>query len=224
MAFLAAQTENLPTIHLTSQNSYTFRTDVNQGSVNAAIDEIGKLDLKLEKGKPIYLVLKTPGGSIFDGMRLIEFLRSLDRPIHTVSFESFSMGFSLVQALGRRYVVKTAALMSHPGSTTCQGTADDIKVCLDILTQLDNWMVDMSSARLGIDKEEYKELIRFDKYFIGEEIIKHNIADEFVKVTCSEELKSEKLETITFFGPFAIPSVKSRCPLLEEPLKREAGK
>ncbi|MEM4601889.1 MAG: ATP-dependent Clp protease proteolytic subunit, partial [Desulfurococcaceae archaeon] len=98
---------------LSSKNTLTLRGEIDGNNVSKLIKEAIDLNAELEDGKPIYLVLDTPGGSIMDGYQFIDVLKSMGRPVHTISISSMSMGFQIVQALDRRYVFPSSVLMSH---------------------------------------------------------------------------------------------------------------
>lgn len=100
-------------IVLTKDNSVVLNGAFTGKSVSNLIGEIQKLDAELKSGYPIYLFLNTPGGSIQAGLELFEFIKGVNRPIHTITLFAASMGFQTVQHLGKRYVLEYGVLMSH---------------------------------------------------------------------------------------------------------------
>ena len=211
-------------IVLTPKNSYTIRTAINNSSVNSAINALTELDESLPKGKPIYLVLDSPGGSISAGLKFIQFTNGLDREIKTISIFAASMAYQIVQALGERLVIPTGILMAHPGSTRCQGKAKDIAACLDILRQMDAMIHKQASTRIGMDYVKYRKLIQFDKYFIGNMLKSYNIVDRFVDIKCSKELQKQRIEIVERVFIFVSKKIVSGCPLLEKPLGYKKNK
>lgn len=201
-------------ILLTTQNSYTIKTQISSESVDATIKEIDKLHRRLGKGKPIYLVLKSPGGSIFAGNLLINFLKSLDREIKTISIYAASMGFQIVQSLGERLALKEGVLMAHPGSTRCEGNQYEIKPCLYRLKQFDNMLAKVAAERIGMKLKEYKDMIRYERWFMGTDLIGMNVIDRIVTIKCSKALLKKKLYIKTF-GLFGETTEEvSACPLM----------
>lgn len=206
-------------IELNEKNSYTFRGQVMQATVDAAIVEITKLHLELPKGEPIYLTLLTPGGSIFAGNMLIEHLKSLGRPIHTITIFAASMGFVTVQSLGNRYITDNGMLMSHYGSTGCEGNYKQIKVCLKRLLAFEEKIEKVCADRMGMKVNDYNKLIEDDLWLLAEEAIKIKAADEIVDIKCSEELMKGKqvIKFETFFGEQTVEV--SACPTMISPLE-----
>ena len=82
-------------------------------TVAGVMEEALRKDSELEEGKPIYLVLYSPCGSIVAGRELINFLKGLGRDVHTISLFATSMGFHTAQSLGKRYSLPNGTLMTH---------------------------------------------------------------------------------------------------------------
>src|SRR6056297_3136731 len=68
-------------IILEKGNTVVFRGEVSQSSVTKVQLELQKLIRTVPKNKPIYLVLDTPGGSVFAGLNLIDFIKGLNRKV-----------------------------------------------------------------------------------------------------------------------------------------------
>src|SRR5665213_897857 len=115
------------TIVLTESNLLVLNSEVNGESVGALIVKAKDLDNKLSgrfgsNNKPLYLYLDTPGGSVQSGLELIEALKGLGRPVHTVTAFSASMGFQIVENLNNRYILQSGILMSHRAAGQFEGS------------------------------------------------------------------------------------------------------
>lgn len=214
-----AKAKETKTIKLREENTFTFGVQVDSGSVDFAINEIYKMDQNLPKGEPIYIALRTPGGSVFDGLRLIEFLRSLDRPFHTITFFAASMGYQIVQALNTRYVVASGVLMAHPASVTCRGNKYEIRQCLKRLEEVDNILLNETAERLNLPVKDYEKKIKNEWWIMGPTLEISGAIDEVIKVKCSKKLfkKVYTIVTKSFFGESE--ALVPACPLLEKPLE-----
>src|SRR5690349_7507606 len=89
---------------LTDKNSVTLRGEVSDESVNALIKTLRSLDTDKEVGKPIYLTVYSPGGSIQSGIELNDAVKGLRRPVKTITIFAASMGFQIVQNLDERLI------------------------------------------------------------------------------------------------------------------------
>ena len=91
---------------LSSDNTLVLNTSFNKRSVSKLMQTATAMDANLKSGYPMYLFMYTPGGGIQSSLELIEYLKGLNRPIHTVTLFAASMGFQTVQHLGKRYIMK----------------------------------------------------------------------------------------------------------------------
>jgi ATP-dependent protease ClpP protease subunit len=72
-------------IELSEDNTVQLNLPIFSDTAAEVQKRLLEKDVKLKAGKPLYLVLNTPGGSIQDGLMIIETAKSLKRPIHTIS-------------------------------------------------------------------------------------------------------------------------------------------
>ena len=109
------------TVTLNSNNLLLLNSEVDGESLAALGTAAKTQDKKLGnikekfsgKKAPFYLFLSTPGGSIQNGLEMIETLKGIGRPVHTITSFAASMGFQIVQNLDDRLILKTGILMSH---------------------------------------------------------------------------------------------------------------
>lgn len=206
------------TLLLTEKNSYTLKGRVDGNSVNEVLREMTKLHFKLPKGKALYLVLDTPGGSIVAGNYLIDHLRSLGRPVHTVSVFAASMGFAIAQALGTRYAIENNIMMAHPAATTCSGNKYQMAPCLYMLEKLDEVLAKSAADRIGMKYEEYQAMIMNEKWWYGNDSLKENAVDEIIRIRCSKKLMEKVIVREQSNGLFVYKTKDSGCPTLLSPL------
>jgi len=221
LAFSAnAKTSKVAKVKLTVDNTIALNGPVMEDSVQAVQLKAKKLDATLKSGYPIYLILNTPGGSIQAGLELIEFMRSLNRPVHTVTIFAASMGFQIAQHLGKRYILKYGVLMSHKASGGFRG---------EFPGQLDNrrnfWgrrlyemdAVTVKRTRGKQTMKTYRTAYENELWVGGADSRKLGYADQVVRMSCSKELSDsrDKLEVYSFFGKFNLEF--SGCPTITGP-------
>lgn len=178
-------------ITLTVDNTIAINDQFDGHSVSQIIKKARELDARIPSGDTIYLVINSPGGSIEDGLELIENLSNLKRPVVTISLFSASMGFQTVQALGDRYITKMGTLMSHratggfygqmPGSL---GTR--YAFYLNRVLKLDENAVARSKGKLT--KASYATLIQDEYWCSGQDCIEKGLADKIVSPQCDKSL------------------------------------
>ena len=175
---------------------------------------------KLPSGKPIYIVLDTPGGSIEDGLKIIEVAKSLPRPVHTVSLFNASMGFVIAQNMDTRYVLSSTTMMSHrafvsgirgeyPGSFLSRTFA------------IGNQLMAINSEiakRANIPLERYLDLIRNELWMGPKEAITLKFADNQITLKCDNSLKGYGAIKSIDFGLFSVKVKFHKCPLISQPI------
>lgn len=199
-------------------------TLVLNGAVTA--ESVAKLQLQLlkmsntlSKDAVIYLVLKTPGGSIDEGVSLIEDLKNIPQKVHTITIFAASMGFMTVQSLGTRYITNNGVLMSHRAALggLAGQISGELESRLAMIKRLVTYLEVISSNRMKMKLEDYKQMIVNEYWVHGFDAIGQNAADEKVGLLCGKSMMGTTTETVkTFFGN--VDLIMSECPTIVGPV------
>lgn len=211
-------------IKLEAQNMVVLKGPVTETSVAKAMKELQAASRAVSKNTPIYLVLDTPGGSIMDGMDLIDFAKALPQKVNTVTLFAASMGFQIAQNLDTRYIVRDGTLMSHRARV--EGLGGQVKGELETRYKNVRRAVDyldyVAASRMSMKTPDYEKMI-FNEYWVyGFDAVKDKAADEQVLLSCGDSLNgtySEEFQTL--FG--AVKVTFSKCPLIKAPESIEMG-
>ena len=215
-------------ITLSKDNTLVLNTEVDGSSVSKLMLQAALLDENLPDGEAIYLVLNTPGGSIVDGMELIQNLKALGRPIHTITLFAASMGFQIAQGLNDRLILQTGELMSHPASTGGGGFGGQFggNEPSQLTNRYNSWLqkineLDMLTVKRTKGKqtlESYKKSYDNELWISGQKAVDAGYADKVVQAKCDKELNSGSVsQQFSFFG-MTINVTFSTCPLITGPL------
>lgn len=211
-------------IKLTSDNSVALSSAFTSSSTSALKQELLKLNANLKSGYPIYLVLNTPGGSVQAGLELYEFIKGLNRPVHTITIFAASMGFQTVQNLGERYILKYGVLMSHKARGGFKGEFGGglsqldsrYNMWLKRIDMLDKTTVERTKGKQTL--KSYRASYDNELWLNGPEAVKLGYADAIATVSCSAELSSKVVEKKLNLGFFRAKVQMSGCPLITAPL------
>lgn len=207
-------------LNLNKNNTLILRGPVTAISVAKLQQQAAELSSKLSASQDIYLVLDTPGGSVVDGMFLIDFLKALPQKIHTVNLFAASMGFQIAMNLNKRYTLTAATYMSHRASI--RGLGGEIDGELDVryanIKRMIYYMENIAANRMGIDVNTYRGLIRDEYWVNGFDSVNEKVADEVIFAKCDKSLDGSYEEEVrTMFGTFKV--TLANCPLITGPLK-----
>jgi ATP-dependent protease ClpP protease subunit len=146
--------------------------------------------------KPMYLVLNSPGGQIAVGAQITRFLMIFPN-LEVICVKCLSAAAAIFQqAPGKRLIVQNSVFMAHH----CYRLAN-----ANYLMSLTPSMIKMIKLQsdkfdatiygpMKMSKAAYEEKIDGkDWYLRGKEILKHNGADEIVKVRCDEFIEDTRL-------------------------------
>lgn len=202
-------------ITLTSDNTLVLRQAFSSASITELISKTRELDSKLQSDYPIYLVLYTPGGSVQAGLEYYDFVKTLNRPIHTVTMFAASMGFQTVQQLGNRYILQNGVLMAHQAATG--GLGGEFS---RIQSRFDIWVrrveeMDRHTATRTKGKYTYEQFTyayQNELWLTGTEAVREGFADEVVVAKCDNSLSGSYYFVVeTMFGSLKVGL--SKCPL-----------
>lgn len=229
-----SQDKNPPTIVMTEDNLLVLNGEVNGDSVGAIIKKAKALDLKLA-GKlglyhstPLYLYLNSPGGSIISGLELIEALKGLGRPIHTISTFSASMSFEISQNLNTRYVLKNGIMMAHRAAGEISGSFggqspsqldNRYHLWLQLTKEMDEVVVGRTGGKQTM--ESYQKAYANELWVTGSEAVAGGYADSLTLVKCGKGLEGTTKHNVEFLG-VPIEYELSECPINSSPTNAHA--
>ena len=226
LAIPAQAKSELPVLKLTKDNTAVLFGVVDTTSVSDVMQQIQKLDSSLKSGYPIWLVLYTPGGSIQDGLELIEYLKSVNRPINTVTIFAASMGFQVAQNLGKRYILQNGVLMSHKASGGFEGEFGDGNSQIDAryglwmarILELDQHTVKRTNGKQTL--KSYRMAYQNELWLTGQKSVSSGYADRIISASCDKSLNGTRTQRLEFMG-MGINVNYSECPLNTNPLSIE---
>ena len=133
--------------------------------------------------KEIYFYINSPGGSITDGMAIVDTMNYIKCPVETVCVGlAASMGAVLLTAgeKGKRFAMPNSEIMIHQpliGGGGLQGQATEIKFHADHLVRTREKLNKFLSERTGKPLDVIEKDTERDNYMTAEEALEYGLID-----------------------------------------------
>ena len=133
--------------------------------------------------KEIFFYINSPGGSITDGMAIVDTMNYIKCPVTTVCVGlAASMGAVLLAAgeKGKRFAMPNSEVMIHQpliGGGGLQGQATEIKIHADHLVKTRDKLNKFLSERTGKPLEQIERDTERDNYMTAEEALEYGLID-----------------------------------------------
>lgn len=172
-----------------AHRTYVFRWEIDAeeehiAACRSTLRRWQRLDDEAEEpNRPYTLVIKSPGGDVFDGLFLFDELRSIAASGHRLTTVirgyAASMAGFLAQAGDHRVMGPNAYLMLHPASSGAIGKVADLRTEADLTEQITRQMCDVYAERSTMSADEiYDRISRGDWWLRAEEALRLGFVDE----------------------------------------------
>lgn len=160
-----------------------FVTDeINSDAMNILTAQLLWLDQQSEK--PVSMYINSPGGSVVDGLQLIDTINIINAPVSTTCMGmAASMGAVILSCgeMGQRFVLPHSRVMLHQASGGCYGKSSDVKTSYEQLMRCQKDVYEILAGNMGKSYDEIEDLCSStDKWFIGQEAVDLGIVDKVV--------------------------------------------
>jgi len=131
--------------------------------------------------KDIKLYINSPGGSVYDGLAIIDTMNYIEPDVQTIGIGlQASMGAMLLSAgaKGKRYALPNARVMIHQPSSGTEGKITDQEIALKEGIYLKQILIDMMAKNTGKDVKTIEKDMDRDNWMSAVEAQKYGIVDE----------------------------------------------
>ena len=158
-------------------------TQVTPETANVVIAQLLHLAYEDPK-KDIKLYINSPGGSVYDGLAIIDTMNYIEPDVQTIGIGlQASMGAMLLSAgaKGKRYCLPNARIMIHQPSSGTEGKITDQEIALKEGIYLKKVLIDIVAKNTGKDAKTIEKDMDRDNWMSAEEAQKYGIIDEVIK-------------------------------------------
>ena len=156
--------------------------DVNHATASLVVAQLLFLESE-DPDKEICLYINSPGGSITDGMAIVDTINYIKCPVSTICVGmAASMGAVLLACgtKGKRYATPNAEVMIHQpliGGGGLSGQTTEIKIHADHMVKTRNKLNKLLSEKTGQSLETIERDTERDNYMTAEQALEYGLID-----------------------------------------------
>ena len=134
--------------------------------------------------KPIKLYINSPGGSVYDGLAIIDTINYIEPDVETIGIGlQASMGAMLLSsgAKGHRYCLPNSRIMIHQPSSGTEGKITDQEIMLREGVFLKKRLAEIFAKNTSKKLEQVEKDMDRDHWMSAEEALDYGIIDKIIK-------------------------------------------
>ncbi|MGF3113216.1 head maturation protease, ClpP-related [Facklamia sp. P9177] len=145
----------------------------------------------------IHIRLNSPGGDVFEGISICNFLKSLDNHV-TIEVTALAASAASIIAMGADKVImaKGANMMVHEAITMEEGNKQVFRKAVNALETIDKSLVSIYQAKTGLDEKTITEFLVSETWFTAQEAVKKGFADEIGNFESEKETGKDSGDSI----------------------------
>jgi ATP-dependent Clp protease protease subunit len=215
------QESSARTITLTSNNFVSLVGPITKDLVVDTIKSLNQKNINeyMTENKNINIYINSPGGSVFAGNHLIQYIKTLQGEninVSCIGQNFMSMAFIIMQACNKRYVLFDSIGMQHQISLGVKGDIENFKTYFNFIERVNDLLINMETKKIGLDIEKYLSNIMNDWWLFGYENVENNVADELINLKCSQLIIHEKVKQRNNINGAEFYVEGSKCPMIND--------
>ncbi|MBD9723452.1 Clp protease ClpP [Streptomyces caniscabiei] len=225
--------ERIPGLHARAREPRSWYRITNQAADEAEVmlyDEVGGWlgatadefinDLRGITAPNILLRVNSPGGSVTEGIAIANALRSHPASV-TVQVDGVAASIASVIAMAGDHIrmMPNALLMVHEASGLCVGEAADMIKMAELLDKISDNIAGAYAARAGGTEAEWRQVMKNETWYRGEEAVAAGLADEVVQAPQTDQSVSARAGEPDMARAFDLTAYGYQGPHQPEPPK-----
>ncbi len=133
--------------------------------------------------KDIKLYINSPGGSVYDGLAIIDTMNYIAPDVQTIGIGlQASMGAMLLScgAKGKRFLLPNARVMIHQPSSGFEGKITDQEIALKEGVYVKKRLIEILAEQTGKSQKQVEKDMDRDNWMSAEEAKAYGIVDEII--------------------------------------------
>jgi ATP-dependent Clp endopeptidase proteolytic subunit ClpP len=187
-------------------------------------------DLRALEADTIELHVNSPGGSVYDGIAIMNALRQHDARVVAIvdGYAASAAGFIAVGASDELVMAENSEFMAHDAWGIAIGPASDMRSAADDLDRLSTNIASIYQRKAGGSVDDWRGVMEAETWYSAEETVAAGLADRVLKLDKPSEAKNSidlAKYRFNFAGRRAAPAPRPiRSPsAVRAEVKREEG-
>ncbi|MCS7066589.1 MAG: ATP-dependent Clp protease proteolytic subunit [Fimbriimonadales bacterium] len=133
---------------------------------------------------PVDLYINSPGGSVLDGLAVIDAMQCIQAPVSTICMgQAASMAAWILAAgaKGRRFATPNAEVMLHQVAAGFAGQTSDIRIYTERVLRIQQRLVEMLAQWTGQSPERITKDMEHEFFMTAEEARAYGIVDAILE-------------------------------------------
>jgi ATP-dependent Clp endopeptidase proteolytic subunit ClpP len=135
---------------------------------------------EVDQNDALTVHINSPGGSVFDGIAILNTLRSHKGGVTTiVDGIAASAASFIAQAGTKRVMARNSEMMIHDASGLCIGNAAEMRETADLLDRASDNLADIYASRSGRGTvQDWRAILQKEVWYSAQEAVDAGLADE----------------------------------------------
>lgn len=155
-------------------------TEINSDVANILVSQLLFLESD-NPNKPVTIYINSPGGSVYDGMAIVDVMNKIKCPVYTTCVgTAASMAAVILSAgeRGHRCALPHSQIMLHaPSGGTGRVTSPDFKIAAKEMEKCEEMLYSVLSENLEKDYDAIKQMCDRDFWMTSKEAMEHGVID-----------------------------------------------
>lgn len=137
--------------------------------------------LPKEERLPVKLVINSGGGSVLDGLGLIDTIKASITPVYSITIGyAFSMAFNIACACELRMCMPTSSFLCHDGSTGIFDSSTKFRDTVKFYDKIDERLDKIIASRSKLTIKELNDIKRQENFWLADDAKDLGIIDMII--------------------------------------------
>lgn len=145
--------------------------------------------------------INSPGGDVFDGVAILNTLRSHPATVDVVVDGLAASAASFIAMAGDTVtMMPNASMMIHDASGVCMGNTADMVAMADLLDKISDNIASVYATRAGGSVNQWREVMRGEAWYTADEAVEAGLADRVGELDTPTKTPAKNGWNLSFFN------------------------